>query len=427
MSADVENLQQGQRVRVSAPGVPEFATVRFVTPVDADGVAAVFVADDTGAVHEVRVGPGQPGRVRALVSDGSGDSARVLAGMWTRWMAAAATNAESSAIASTQLRPYAHQTTAVYGAMLPQPLLRFLLADEPGTGKTIMAGLYLREMQRLGLVHRAIVVCPANLASKWIADFQRFFGGGLRHLTANTIREDAVGSHNLWVVSLELAAVNPAVQEAIRPDLAGWDLVVFDEAHRLTPTATTFHQVGRLLAKNTPRALLMTATPHRGKEWLFRHLLHLVDPEVYPDPGNDPSVTLAALRPGPIHFLRRMKEDLVDYDGKTRLFKNRTAANFGIPLWALDSASYKPALDMVHQFFPPIAQPLARMVYGKRAASTLEALARTLQRRHDHMGEKSEAEAVIDADRDFSGDEAEADEARIVHTGSTATRAERSV
>ena len=202
-------------------------------------------------------------------------------------MAAAATNAESSAIASTQLRPYAHQTTAVYGAMLPQPLLRFLLADEPGTGKTIMAGLYLREMQRLGLVRRAIVVCPANLASKWIADFTRFFGGGLRHLTANTIREDAVGSHNLWVVSLELAAVNPAVQEAIRPDLAGWDLVIFDEAHRLTPTATSFHQVGRLLAKNTPRALLMTATPHRGKEWLFRHLLHLVDPEVYPDPGDD--------------------------------------------------------------------------------------------------------------------------------------------
>jgi len=135
--------------------------------------------------------------------------------------------------------------------MLPQPLLRFLLADEPGTGKTIMAGLYLREMQRLGLVQRAIIVCPANLTSKWVADFRRFLGGGLRHLTANTVREEAVSSHDLWVVSLELAAVNPAVQEAIRPDRAGWDLVIFDEAHRLTPTATSFHQVGRLLAKNT--------------------------------------------------------------------------------------------------------------------------------------------------------------------------------
>jgi hypothetical protein len=132
--------------------------------------------------------------------------------------------------------------------------------------------------------------------------------------------------------------------------------------------------------------------------------LHLVDPEVYPDPGDDPNITLPPLRPGPIHFLRRMKEDLVDYDGKTRLFKNRTAADFGIPLSALEFGFYKAALDMVDQFFPPVAQPLARIVYGKRAASTLEALARTLQRRHDHVGEKSEAEAVMDADRDFAGD-----------------------
>ncbi len=425
MVAVVEDLQPGQRVRVAAEGIPEFASVRFVTPVNAAGVATVFLADDAGGVYEVEVGPGLEAIVRAVVSDGSGDSARVLAGMWTRWMAAAATNAESSAIATTQLRPYAHQTTAVYGAMLPQPLLRFLLADEPGTGKTIMAGLYLREMQRLGLVQRAIVVCPANLTSKWVADFDRFFGGGLRHLTANTIREDAVGAHNLWVVSLELAAVNPVVQDAIRPDLAGWDLVIFDEAHRLTPTATSFHQVGRLLAKNTPRALLMTATPHRGKEWLFRHLLHLVDPEVYPDPGDNSDVSLPALRPGPIHFLRRMKEDLVDYDGKTRLFKNRTADNIAVPLSSFEFGFYKVALEMVDKFFPPVAQPLARMVYGKRAASTLEALKRTLQRRLEHMGEKSEAEAVLDADREFSGDETEVDEAKVIHAGSTATRAER--
>src|SRR5206468_9313715 len=132
--------------------------------------------------------------------------------------------------------------------------------------------------------------------------------------------------------SLELAGMNPSVQEAIRPDRAAWDVVVFDEAHRLTPTAETFHRVGRLLAKNTPRALLMTATPHRGSEWLFRHLLHLVDSEVYPDPGSREDPDLKALRPGRIHFLRRMKEDLVDYDGVTRLFKGRTAKNHPVPL-----------------------------------------------------------------------------------------------
>lgn len=418
-------FDRGQRVRVQAAGVPAFATVRYAIPGDNDGSWDLILVDDDDRRHEVNLAAEDTTTVRALVSDGRGDSARVLAAMWTQWMSAAAANAETSAMAAMPLKPYAHQTTAVYGAMLPQPLLRFLLADEPGTGKTIMAGLYIREMQRLGLVQRALIVCPANLASKWVDDFSRLLGGGLRQITAATVREDALKSNDLWVVSLELAAVNPAVQDALRPDKAGWDLVVFDEAHRLTPTAVGFHQVGRLLAKNTPRALLMTATPHRGKEWLFRHLLHLVDPDIYPDPGDDPNVALSTLRPGPIHFLRRMKEDLVDYDGKTRLFKGRTAHNYSVALSQTEYAYYQAALDMVEQFFPSAAQPLARMVYGKRAASSLFALAETLRRRSAHMGELSEVEAALMAELSSGSDEAEVDEAKVVHTASTATRAER--
>lgn len=418
-------FERGQRVRVQAADVPEFATVRYAIPGDEDGSWDLILVDDDDRRHEVNLDAEDTTTVRALVSDGRGGSAQVLAAMWTQWMGAAAANAETSAMAAMPLKPYAHQTTAVYGAMLPQPLLRFLLADEPGTGKTIMAGLYIREMQRLGLVRRALIVCPANLASKWVDDFSRLLGGGLRQITAATVREDALNSNDLWVVSLELAAVNPAVQDALRPDKAGWDLVVFDEAHRLTPTAAGFYQVGRLLATNTPRALLMTATPHRGKEWLFRHLLHLVDPAIYPDPGSDPNVALSTLRPGPIHFLRRMKEDLVDYDGKTRLFKGRTAHNYSVALSQIEYAYYQAALDMVEQFFPSVAQPLARMVYGKRAASSLFALAETLRRRSAHMGELSEVEAALMAELSTYSDEAEVDEAKVVHTASTATRAER--
>lgn len=418
-------FEKGQRVRVQAPGVPEFATIRFALPGDAPGSWDLILVDDNDRRYEVNLSSGDTSTVRPLVSDGAAESSKVLAAMWTLWMHAAATNAESSAMASTPLKPYAHQTTAVYGAMLPQPMLRFLLADEPGTGKTIMAGLYIREMQRLGLVKRAIIVCPANLATKWVDDFQRLLGGGLRQLTSATVREDALNSNDLWVVSLELAAVNPAVQDAIRPDKAGWDLVVFDEAHRLTPTAAGFHQVGRLLAKNTPRALLMTATPHRGKEWLFRHLLHLVDPAIYPDPGNDPNVELSALRPGPIHFLRRMKEDLLDYDGKTRLFQGRTARNHSIPLSTTEYGYHQAAIEMVDRFFPQTAQPLARMVYGKRAASSLRALAETLRRRHDRMGAMSEAEAALIAETEGQGDDAEVDEAKITHVASTSAKAER--
>jgi SNF2 family DNA or RNA helicase len=153
--------------------------------------------------------------------------------------------------------------------MLPQPRLRFLLADEPGTGKTIMAGMYLREMQRLGFVKRGLVICPAYLVEKWRADFARFFGGGLRRITAATVREGALAvDHDLWVTSLDLASVNAMVQEAIRPDRAGWDVVVIDEAHRMTPSAQAYYQVGRLMSR-TPRVVLMAATPHRGKEALL--------------------------------------------------------------------------------------------------------------------------------------------------------------
>ena len=158
-------------------------------------------------------------------------------------------------LASSPLRPYAHQTNAVYGAMLPQPRLRFLLADEPGTGKTIMAGLYLREMQRLGLVRRALVVARRTSSRSGRPTSSGSSAAGCGAITADTVREHAPGPRPRPVGRRPgLAAVNGAVQEAIRPDRAGWDAVVFDEAHRLTPTARRYHQVGRLLAHGHARA-----------------------------------------------------------------------------------------------------------------------------------------------------------------------------
>lgn len=420
----MSELERGMRVLLPTLKSVGYVTVDLAYP-QPDGLTIVYAVDDTGGIHKAELDAAALGKVRILQKDGKANSERVIAGMWTQWMAAASTNARSTLLASSPLDPYAHQSNAVYGAMLPQPWLRFLLADEPGTGKTIMAGLYLREMQKYGLIRKAIIVAPANLVSKWQADFERFFGGGLRRITADTVREHALDvDHDMWIVSLELAGVNAAVQEALRPDRAGWDIVVFDEAHRLTPTATTFHRVGRLLAKNTPRALLMTATPHRGSEWLFRSLLHLVDPDIYPEPGDDPRIILPALRPSGVHFLRRMKEDLVDYDGTTKLFKGRRAANLRVPLSSGEYSVYTRALDMVDTYFQPAAQPLARMVYGKRAASCLQALSQTLKRRRDHMGSKTSAETSIEVDP-YGEDDVERDVEVVVNADSTATRAEK--
>jgi len=416
-------LSPGSRVRIPhRPDLPGY--VRIELAIATGNGWQLFVEEASGHFLKVELTSAQAAACEILTEDGGGDSTAVLAGLWTAWMSAASAGARSAALASSPLKPYAHQMNAVYGAMLPQPNLRFLLADEPGTGKTIMAGMYLREMQRLSLISRALVVAPAHLVTKWQADFERFFGGGLRPITAQTVREHALETdHDLWIVSLDLAAVNPAVQAAIHPDRAAWDAVVFDEAHRLTPTAASYYQVGELLALNTPRALLMTATPHRGKEWLFRALLHLVDSDVYPPvaPNEEPS---HAAKPGRVHFLRRMKEDLVDFDGVTKLFRGRTAANEPVPLNPKEADFYAEALELVDRFFPANAIPLGRMVYGKRAASSLYALAATLKRRRDGMGSAMPTAAALVADPD-GDDPSKADEAMVIFESSRAAKRER--
>ena len=413
-------LEPGRRVRLA--GVDGWVTITDVVP-NGDGWRVYAdTADGDTVRRDLTISELE--QMEVIAEDGSASSPAVLAGLWVEWMGAATVNASAAALATTPLRPYVHQDNAVYGAMLPQPRLRFLLADEPGTGKTVMAGLYIREMERLGFVKRALVVCPAHLVRKWQADFERFFGGGLKRITAETAKDGPLRpDQDLWVTSLDLASINPMVQEVIRPDRAGWDLVVIDEAHRLTPTAQSYFQLGSLLSKGSPRVLLMTATPHRGSEWLFRSLMHLVDPEVFPLASKEDATT-HHVKPGRIHYLRRMKEELVDYDGVTALFKGRRSTNLPVALNPIEAAFYQRALDLVDTYFPTNTLALARMVYGKRSASSLYALAKTLRRRHDLMGTDMPVAAAAAADPDDE-DPPTADEARITHETSKAAKAER--
>ena len=411
-------FENGMRVRL--PGTTRFLVVEDV--VERERHVRLYLADETGDVTPYDVPTGAECDLEVLSEDGEGSPGWVLAGLWSEWMRQAIHTSRATALASTPLRPYLHQDEAVYGSMLPQPMLRFLLADEPGTGKTIMAGLYLREMRRLRLIGRTLIVVPAHLVSKWQADFRRFFGESPARITSSVVAQGPLRpDQDTWIVSLELASANASVQEAIRPDMAGWDLVVFDEAHRLTPTAQTYYQVGRLLSTGTPRALLMTATPHRGKEWLFRSLLHLVDPEVFPEVLRDEGFR-GQYRPGPMHMLRRIKEALVDHDGTTPLFKGREAFNVSVPLSSEEHAFYQEVVAMVDRYFPPGSVPLARMVYGKRAASCLYSLGLTLERRRERMGTALPAEVADGGEFD---DQASVEEHRVMVETSMAAREER--
>lgn len=303
---------------------------------------------------------------------GGGDPRQGLSILWAYWMRRAASDIRSAALATTPLRPYPHQDDAVYGAMLHQPILRFLLADEPGTGKTVMAGLYIREMQRAGRLRRVLLAVPAHLVPKWQRDLDRFFGIQPARVTSDLAKQpDRLHpDRDVWVVSVDLLARNRQVQQKVVFEPGPWDLVVFDEAHRLTPTAQTAFPVALELSRRCTHLLLLTATPHRGNEYLFEALLHLLDPVLYPWSEGDArrlESTDAWLRPAPMHFLRRMKEDLRGYDGVTPLFMPRRAYNEPVELGPSEKDLYDAALSYCERYIDD-RTGLASSIYGKRGA-----------------------------------------------------------
>jgi hypothetical protein len=206
----------GSRVRI--PNRPDLrGHVRIELATAASAGWQLFVEESPGRFQKVDLTGKQAAACETLTENGGGDSTAVLAGLWTAWMRAASAGARSATLASSPLKPYAHQMNAVYGAMLPQPNLRFLLANEPGTGKTIMAGMYLREMQRLGFVSRAPVVAPAHfLPAGWR---QRSSGGGRRCCggRVRSLRRSSPGSSAFPSVARRIRRSPVPVPECCRP------------------------------------------------------------------------------------------------------------------------------------------------------------------------------------------------------------------
>lgn len=346
----------------------------------ADGAVELFVIDDHGHPQRILLSPSQLEAGLVSSNDRGGNPERALTGLWGRWMQHAVPRIRSAVLATRPLKPYAHQDEAVHGNMLAQPRLRFLLGDEPGTGKTIMAGMYLTEGRRQGLIQgRTIIVVPAHLVTKWERDMRRLFGVQVKIVTPALAADpaDLDPRYDTWVVSVDLFTHNGDVRRKIAGPRASWSLAIFDEAHRLTPTSQ-YLAAARELAGKAHHLVLLTATPHRGKEYYFRGLMNLLDPTFYPwDPRQKEYDT--ALIPSKLSFLRRMKEGLVDHNGD-KLFPPRFSETIPINLNPHEAAAYDAVMDYVEAFYADNAV-LARSIYGKRAASSLHAASETIQRR----------------------------------------------
>jgi superfamily II DNA or RNA helicase len=309
------------------------------------------------------------------------------------------------AVHTSNVEPLPHQITAVYESMLPRQPLRFVLADDPGAGKTIMAGLYIRELVMRADARRIVVVAPGSLVEQWRDElFEKF---GLEFRVFSSALEEATPSgnpfddHQQLIVRLDQMSRN----EDLRAKLcaAGWDLVVFDEAHKLAAHyyGSKVEETGRFkfakeLGKETRHLLLMTATPHNGKEEDFQLFLSLLDSDRFYGKFRD-GVHKADVS----DLMRRMvKEELVKFDG-TPLFPERKAYTVNYKLSDAEAALYEAVTEYVRDEMGKADQltgprkgsvGFALTTLQRRLASSPEAIYQSLRRRKERLSERVRAE-----------------------------------
>ena len=372
------------------------------------------------------------------------------------------------AIRTSAIEPLPHQISAVYKEMLPRLPLRYVLADDPGAGKTIMTGLLIKEMMVRGDLKRCLIVAPGNLVEQWQDELWRKFGLKFTILTNEVLESSATGNAfddvNLCIGRLDKLARNDDIQKKLKA--TSWDLVVCDEAHKMSATnfggefkPTKRYRLGQLLGDTSENLLLLTATPHNGKPADFRYFMALVDKDRFAGgnriknpvarSGMDASIRLpgAAVPDCDVSDVMRrlVKEELLKFDGKP-LFPERLAYTVEYDL----SPAEKELYDLVTQYVTEEFNRAERLggkhrnsvgfaltILQRRLASSPEAIYQSLRRRRVRL-ESRLAEAKnsadgriansdkwdVDADDfdedDYDSDELERMEDDVVDTASTA-------
>lgn len=305
------------------------------------------------------------------------------------------------AVHTSLVEPLPHQITAVYEAMLPRQPLRFLLADDPGAGKTIMAGLLIKELIARGDLKRCLIVCPGSLVEQWQDELYRRFHLPFEIMTNDKFETARTGNwfleNDLAIARLDKLSRNEDVQEKLSTPDCRYDLIVVDEAHKLSATFfggevkyTKRYRLGRLLSRLTRHFLLMTATPHNGKEEDFQLFMALLDGDRFEGKFRDGvhQVEVSDL-------MRRMvKENLLKFDGRP-LFPERIAYTVPYKLSDAEARLYTEVTEYVREEFNR-AEALqndkragtvgfALTILQRRLASSPEAIYESLRRRRERL------------------------------------------
>lgn len=395
----LESITPGLSLTGLEPAV--IGSVVAVVPI-ADGVVQVLYKTPDGALKERLLNRGDEANISIATTDrpwsfdGDGEAFKLtveakridLAFLFDPMMAVHTSNVE----------PLPHQITAVYESMLPRQPLRFVLADDPGAGKTIMAGLYIRELIMRADARRIVIVAPGSLVEQWRDEmFEKF---GLEFRVFSKDLEAATPSGNPFqdldhlIVRLDQMSRNEDLQDKLCA--AGWDLVVFDEAHKLAAHffGNKLEKTGRFklaekLGAKTRHLLLMTATPHNGKEEDFQLFLSLLDSDRFYGKFRD-----GVHKVDCSDLIRRMvKEKLVKFDG-TPLFPERRAYTVNYQLSDLEAALYETVTQYVKTEMGKAdhlegkrkgSVGFALTALQRRLASSPEAIFQSLKRRRERL------------------------------------------
>lgn len=307
----------------------------------------------------------------------------------------------------SRVDPLPHQLEAVYDYLLKLARVRFLLADDAGAGKTIMAGLLIRELKLRGLAERILIVCPANLAFQWQRELKEKFDEKFLVLKGQDIREQF--GVNQWIEQKTvITSLDLAKRTEILPGLrqVQWDLVIVDEAHRMSwsPPArkTARYALGELLRDTSDHQLLLTATPHKGDPVNFSLFLQLLDADAYADVR---SIRAAMDNRRAPFYLRRTKEAMVYFperrsDGTwvaEKIFTKRIPHTVDFQIDGPEFDLYRDITRFVKQQSARAAaqgdDPRARAIgflmslYQRRLASSTYAMRHSLQNRAKRLTE----------------------------------------
>ena len=312
------------------------------------------------------------------------------------------------AVNTSLIEPLPHQITAVYEEMLTRYPLRFLLADDPGAGKTIMAGLLIRELMVRGDVRRCLICVPGKLAGQWRDELWDKF-----QLEFNVVEGSVINSaknpfngEDQLIVSVDRAK---RIERMAQLKQAAWDLVICDEAHQLSAqfaggdrvNRTQRYRLGELLSKQTRHLLFLTATPHNGKEGDFQLFLKLLNAERF----GSADKPLEALNhvDAAAHMRRMVKEDLRHFNGKP-LFPERRAYTVTYELSGKEQALYEAVSDYIRNEYnradklenrAKYSLGFAMMVLQRRLASSPEAIYQSLKSRRLRLEERLRANRLL--------------------------------